>query len=80
MNVRDFIGEKKELSIQKLKKLPPGTQVVCHQMNSAGKHTTQTMVVKQSGIHKVLVYTNSKGFECVRQIKTVNASVCYTEM
>lgn len=73
MNVRDFIGDKKELSIDRLKRLPVGTEVVFHTVTPKGKYSTQTMTIRYSGRHKVLVYRNRKGFECVKQIKNANS-------
>ena len=81
VTIQDYIGNKKELTAEQVKKLPVGTAVTLHSFDRSGNHVTLNMDVVQSGKKKVLVaYDWYRGTKIEKPIRKETDRFCYTEV
>jgi hypothetical protein len=79
VTIRDYIGSKKELTAEQVRKLPPGASVVLHSFDRWGSHQTLNLTVVQSGKKKILISRDWYGERIEKPIKKETDRFCYTE-
>lgn len=82
ITIQDYIGHKKVLTADEVRKLPAGAKVEIHSFDRYGAHQWLEMTVIQSGKKKVLgaynFYTSNR---IIKQIVALdNNRKCYTEV
>lgn len=80
VNIRDYIGAKKELTAEEVKKLPNGSGVELHSFDRRGEHHYLVMTVTQSGKKKILHARDWYGVGIERPIRKETDRMCYTEV
>ena len=79
--IQDYIGTRKELTAEEVRKLPAGTKVIRHSFDRYGNHVTLEMTVVQSGKKKVLTATDYYGGSRIEKAITAETDrMCYTEV
>ena len=77
--IQDYIGKKKELTAEQVRKLPVGTQVLLHHFDRSGEHVLLETTVAKSGNKKILLARDWKGNRIVKTIRKECGRFCYTE-
>ena len=80
VTIQDYIGNKKELTAEQVKKLPVGSKVVVHSFDRYSSHVTLTMTVVQSGRKKILKTNDFYLGTIEKPIRQTTDRMTYTEV
>lgn len=78
--IQDYIGTKKELTAEKVRKLPVGTRVLLHSFDKHGEHSWIEMTIAKSGNKKILIASDYYGNKIIKTIRKETGRFCYTEV
>ena len=79
VRIEDYIGRKKILTAEEVRKLPIGAKVELHNFSRRGEHQWMEMTIVQSGNKKMLVAWSVWGDKILKPIVTKDRQ-CYTEV
>jgi hypothetical protein len=78
MNIREYIGNEKELTAEQVRKLPVGTIVRVHSFDRYGYHVWADYTVVKEGKKSILrMYDFYKGY-VRKDIRKETERMCYT--
>lgn len=80
VTIREYIGHKKELTAEQVRKSPVGTRVLRHSFSRRGEHQTLECWVVQSGCSHALAFTDVDDRTAVKKIQKETDRMCYTEV
>lgn len=80
VTIQDYIGTRKELTAEEVRKLPVGTKVILHHFDRYGAHAALELEIVQSGKKKILVAYDWNGTRIEKPIRTATDRFCYTEV
>ena len=80
VRIEDYVGTKKVLTAEEVRKLPVGAKVEIHSFDRHSEHVWMDYVVTQSGKKKVLVHRDFSGMPITKRIGGLREGrQCYTE-
>ena len=80
VTIQDYIGKKKLLTAEEVRKLPAGSKVELHSFDRFGTHQYLEMTVIQYGKKKMLQAHDYRGEMILKPIKKLDDERrCYTE-
>lgn len=80
VTIQDYIGNKKELTAEQVRRLPVGTKVTIHSFDRYGAHTWTDTTVAKSGNKKILIASDYYGNKIIKTIRKETGRFCYTEV
>lgn len=78
--IQEYIGYKKELTAEQVRKLPVGTKVLLHSFDRRGEHHWMEMTIAKSGNKKILIANDYYGNKIIKTIRKECGRFCYTEV
>ena len=79
VRIEDYVGTKKVLTAEEVRKLPAGSKVEIHSFDRHGEHQWLEFIVTQSGKKKVLVHRDFSGMPTTKRIGGLREGrQCYT--
>lgn len=81
VRIEDYVGNKRVLTAEEVRKLPVGAKVEIHSFDRHGEHQWLEYIVTQSGKKKVLVHRDPwSGMPITKRIGGLREGrQCYTE-
>lgn len=80
VKIQDYVGTKKELTAEQVRKLPVGTKVLLHSFDRHGEHHWMEMKIVNSGKKKILIANDFYGNKIIKTIRKESGRFCYTEV
>ena len=78
--IQDYIGKKKELTAEQVRKLPVGARIMLHSFDRHGEHHWIEMTIAKSGNKKILIANDFYGNKIIKTIRKECGRFCYTEV
>ena len=78
--IQDYIGKKKELTAEQVRKLHVGARIMLHSFDRHGEHHWMEMTIAKSGNKKILIANDFYGNKIIKTIRKGCGRFCYTEV
>lgn len=80
VKIQDYVGTKKELTAEQVRKLPVGARIMLHSFDRHGEHHWMEMTIAKSGNKKILIANDFYGNKIIKTIRKECGRFCYTEV
>ncbi len=80
ITIQEYIGYKKELTAEQVRKLPVGVRIMLHSFDRHGEHHWMEMTIAKSGNKKILIANDFYGNKIIKTIRKESGRFCYTEV
>lgn len=80
ISIQEYIGYKKELTAEQVRKLPVGARVLLHSFDRHGEHSWMEMTIAKSGNKKILIASDFYDNKIIKTIRKESGRFCYTEV